>query len=124
MKMPYQRGDNFREIGEVEPYQLDASLRGREAVMLYSHLDVDSCSWMFRSFFNMSDLMSKCGGKIATENQASDQFVIYFFGSFHTLYPPITYYWTGVLILYHSYLVENLTNSKIVETKALEPLKS
>ncbi len=36
--------------------------------------------------------------------------------------PPITYYWTGVLILDHSYLVENLTiNSKIAETKALEP---
>jgi hypothetical protein len=33
-------------------------------------------------------------------------------------------YWTGVLILYHSYLVGNLTNSKIAETIALEPLKS
>jgi hypothetical protein len=39
-------------------------------------------------------------------------------------YPPITYYWTGLLILDHSYLVGNLTNSKIAETKALEPLKS
>ncbi len=39
-------------------------------------------------------------------------------------YPPITYYWTGLLILDHSYLVVNLTNSKIAETKALEPLKS
>ncbi len=24
-------------------------------------------------------------------------------------YPPITYYWTGLLMLDHSYLVENLT---------------
>jgi hypothetical protein len=39
-------------------------------------------------------------------------------------YPPITYYWTGLLILDHSYLVEKLTNSKIAETKAVEPLKS
>ncbi len=39
-------------------------------------------------------------------------------------YPPITYYWTGLLILDHSYLVGNLTISKIAETKALEPLKS
>jgi hypothetical protein len=39
-------------------------------------------------------------------------------------YPPIIYYWTGLLILDHSYLVGNLTNSKIAETKALEPLKS
>jgi hypothetical protein len=39
-------------------------------------------------------------------------------------YPPITYSWTGLLILDHSYLVGNLTNSKIAETKALEPLKS
>ncbi len=39
-------------------------------------------------------------------------------------YPPITYYWTVPLILDHSYLVGNLTNSKIAETNALEPLKS
>jgi hypothetical protein len=38
-------------------------------------------------------------------------------------YPPITYYWTGILILDHSYLVENLKISKIAESKALEPLK-
>jgi hypothetical protein len=37
-------------------------------------------------------------------------------------YPPITYYWTGILILDHSYVVGNLINSKIAETKALEPL--
>ncbi len=37
-------------------------------------------------------------------------------------YPPITYYWTGFLILDYSYLVGNLTNSKIAGTKALEPL--
>ncbi len=36
--------------------------------------------------------------------------------------PPITYYWTGLLILDHSYLVRNLTNSKVAETK--EPLQS
>jgi dihydropyrimidine dehydrogenase (NADP+) len=39
-------------------------------------------------------------------------------------YPTITYYWTVSLILDQSYLVGNLTNSKIAETKALEPLKS
>jgi hypothetical protein len=33
------------------------------------------------------------------------------------LVPPITYYWTGLLILNHSHLVGNLTNSKIAETK-------
>jgi hypothetical protein len=37
----------------------------------------------------------------------------------HIQYPPITYYWTRLLILYHSYLDGNLTNSKIAETKAL-----
>jgi hypothetical protein len=40
--------------------------------------------------------------------------------------PPITYYWTGLLILNglnHSYLVGNMANSKIAATKALEPLK-
>jgi hypothetical protein len=40
------------------------------------------------------------------------------------LYLSITYYWTGFLILDHSYLVGNLTNSKIAEIKATGPLKS
>ncbi len=40
------------------------------------------------------------------------------------IYPTITYYWTGLLMLDPSYLVGNLTNSKIAETKALEPPKS
>jgi hypothetical protein len=39
-------------------------------------------------------------------------------------YPKITYYWTVALILDHPYLVGNSTNSKIPETKALDPLKS
>jgi hypothetical protein len=39
-------------------------------------------------------------------------------------YTPITYYWTGLLIFDHSYFLGNLTNSKIAERKALEPLKS
>jgi hypothetical protein len=42
---------------------------------------------------------------------------------FTVRYLPITYYWTGLLILDHSFLVGKLT-SKIAETKALEPLKS
>jgi hypothetical protein len=50
------------------------------------------------------------------------------FTQFHTpaskRYPPITYYCTGILILDHSYPVENLTNWKVSETKALEHLKS
>jgi hypothetical protein len=33
------------------------------------------------------------------------------------VYPPITYYWTVPLILDPSYLVENLTSSKIADTK-------
>jgi hypothetical protein len=39
-------------------------------------------------------------------------------------YPSITYYRTDLLILNYSYLLGNLTNSKIAETKALEPLES
>jgi hypothetical protein len=44
------------------------------------------------------------------------------FGVFRV--PTITHYWTVPLILDFSYLVGNLTNSKIAETKALELLKS
>jgi hypothetical protein len=32
-------------------------------------------------------------------------------------YPPITYYWTVLLILSHSYLVGKSTSSKIADTK-------
>jgi hypothetical protein len=39
------------------------------------------------------------------------------------MYPAITYYWTGLLILDHVYLIGNLTNSKIAKTKSSEPLK-
>jgi hypothetical protein len=46
------------------------------------------------------------------------------FFSVQWVYPPITYYWSGLLILDRSYIVGNLTNSEIAETKALEPLKS
>jgi hypothetical protein len=38
-------------------------------------------------------------------------------------YTPITYYWTNLLILDHSYLVGNLTSSQIAETNTSEPLK-
>ncbi len=38
----------------------------------------------------------------------------------HNNYPPITYYWTDLLILNHSYLVD----SNYAETKALQLLKS
>ncbi len=45
----------------------------------------------------------------------------YIYAQVHCHYSPITYYWTGVLILDHSYLVRNLTNLKLAETKALKP---
>ncbi len=53
-------------------------------------------------------------------------FMFDFFFKFLDLdgYPSITYHWTCLLILDHSYLVGNLTNSTIAETKASEPLKS
>ncbi len=38
-------------------------------------------------------------------------------------YLPITYFWTGLIILHHSYLVGNLTNSKNAERKSSKPLK-
>jgi hypothetical protein len=40
------------------------------------------------------------------------------------MYSPVTYSWTGLLIWDTSYLVGNMSNSKIAEMKALEPLKS
>ncbi len=48
----------------------------------------------------------------------------YFQPSLPLQYTPITYYWIVPLILDDSYLVGNLTNLRIAETKALELLKS
>jgi hypothetical protein len=63
-------------------------------------------------------LIRGCWSRMAEkEVLKSEEFYINFW------YPPITYCWTVSLILDHSYLVGNLTNSKIAETKALEPLK-
>ncbi len=39
------------------------------------------------------------------------------------MYPSITYSWTVPLILDHSYLVGNLTNSKIAEKKSFRTSK-
>jgi hypothetical protein len=56
---------------------------------------------------------------------AADDGAIFSFCGGLLKYPMITYYWTvSLIILDHSYLVGNLTNSKIAGTKALEPLKS
>jgi hypothetical protein len=56
----------------------------------------------------------------STDNKSSKNslIVVYY------MYLTITYYWIGLLILDHLYLVGNLTNSKIAETKAKERLKS
>ncbi len=69
--------------------------------------------------------------RVATRPQIARSYILTCFLFTHILeenfllkLPPITYYWTSLLILDHSYLVGILTNSKIDETKALEPLKS
>ncbi len=56
------------------------------------------------------------------QNHTGNNHMYYFLCTFIEPYPTITYYWTVPLILDYSYLVGNLTNSKITETKTLEPL--
>jgi 5-oxoprolinase (ATP-hydrolysing) len=61
-------------------------------------------------------LRAECEAKLSAQGLAKLQSAHY--------YHPITYYWTSLLIWDHSYLVGNFADSKIAETKALEPLKS
>jgi hypothetical protein len=66
-------------------------------------------------------LLTSRGLKLSNSKAAGDRVSAL---QFFFYVPPITYYWTGFLILDHSYLFGNLTNSKVGGTKVLEPLKS
>ncbi len=77
----------------------------------WDHLSVAVEYKSFQLFTSLSDRHHKCLSDVDFKE-------ISLFSVAYT-YPLLTYYWTGLLILDHSYLVGNLTNSKIAETKAL-----
>nr|KAG5696530.1 hypothetical protein BaRGS_021066 [Batillaria attramentaria] len=56
-------------IGEVEPYQFNPDLRDNATLRFYRNLDLESCLWEFVSYYDMSELISDCGGEISTDGQ-------------------------------------------------------
>uniref|UniRef100_A0A4W6E258 FRAS1 related extracellular matrix 2b n=1 Tax=Lates calcarifer TaxID=8187 RepID=A0A4W6E258_LATCA len=60
---------NPEVIGETTPYQYSTSLRGSSTLRFYRNLNLEACLWEFTSYYDMSELLSDCGGTIGTDGQ-------------------------------------------------------
>ncbi|XP_048388259.1 FRAS1-related extracellular matrix protein 2-like isoform X1 [Stegostoma tigrinum] len=60
---------NPEVIGETAPYQYSSSLRGSSTLRFYRNLNLEACLWEFESFYDMSELLTDCGGTIGTDGQ-------------------------------------------------------
>uniref|UniRef100_A0A4W5R0S3 ZP domain-containing protein n=1 Tax=Hucho hucho TaxID=62062 RepID=A0A4W5R0S3_9TELE len=60
---------NPEVIGETSPYQYSAPLRGSSILRFYKNLNLEACLWEFTSYYDMSELLSDCGGTIGTDGQ-------------------------------------------------------
>uniref|UniRef100_A0A4W4G1W9 Calx-beta domain-containing protein n=1 Tax=Electrophorus electricus TaxID=8005 RepID=A0A4W4G1W9_ELEEL len=56
-------------VGESAPYQHSAPLRGQATLRFYRNLDLEACLWEFVTYYDMSELLTDCGGRIGTEGQ-------------------------------------------------------
>lgn len=69
---------NPEVIGGTAPYQYSATLRGESTLRFYRNLHLEACLWEFVSYYDMSELLSDCGGSIGTDGQVS----VFLFGCF------------------------------------------
>ncbi|XP_076002015.1 FRAS1-related extracellular matrix protein 2b [Genypterus blacodes] len=60
---------NPEVIGETAPYQYSSPLRGSSTLRFYRNLNLDACLWEFTNYYDMSELLSDCGGSIGTDGQ-------------------------------------------------------
>ncbi|XP_061575696.1 FRAS1-related extracellular matrix protein 2b [Cololabis saira] len=60
---------NPEVIGETAPYQYSPALRGSSTLRFYRNLNLEACLWEFTSYYDMSELLSDCGGTIGTDGQ-------------------------------------------------------
>ncbi|XP_060744060.1 FRAS1-related extracellular matrix protein 2b [Tachysurus vachellii] len=56
-------------IGSTAPYQYSTTLRGENTLRFYRNLHLEACLWEFISYYDMSELLSDCGGSIGTDGQ-------------------------------------------------------
>ncbi|XP_004577563.2 FRAS1-related extracellular matrix protein 2 [Ochotona princeps] len=60
---------NPEVIGETFPYQYSSSVRGSSTLRFYRNLNLEACLWEFVSYYDMSELLTDCGGSIGTDGQ-------------------------------------------------------
>ncbi|TRY98152.1 hypothetical protein DNTS_033085 [Danionella cerebrum] len=60
---------NVESIGETLPYQYSPVLRGLKTLRFYRNLKLEACLWEFVSYYDMSELLTDCGGTIGTDGQ-------------------------------------------------------
>ncbi|PKU40739.1 fras1-related extracellular matrix protein 2 [Limosa lapponica baueri] len=56
-------------IGETIPYQYNPAIRGLNTLRFYRNLNLEACLWEFVSYYDMSELLTDCGGTIGTDGQ-------------------------------------------------------
>ncbi|XP_067106912.1 FRAS1-related extracellular matrix protein 3 isoform X1 [Osmerus mordax] len=56
-------------IGETSPYQYSGTMRSANSLRFYRNLNLEACLWEFTSYYDMSELLSDCGGSIGTDGQ-------------------------------------------------------
>uniref|UniRef100_A0A8C5P024 Fras1 related extracellular matrix protein 2 n=1 Tax=Jaculus jaculus TaxID=51337 RepID=A0A8C5P024_JACJA len=60
---------NPEVIGETYPYQYSVPVRGSSTLRFYRNLNLEACLWEFVSYYDMSELLTDCGGTIGTDGQ-------------------------------------------------------
>ncbi|KAG8453958.1 hypothetical protein GDO86_000546, partial [Hymenochirus boettgeri] len=60
---------NPEVIGETSPYQYSTALRSSKTLRFYRNLNLEACLWEFNSYYDMSELLTDCGGNIGTDGQ-------------------------------------------------------
>ncbi|XP_062308992.1 FRAS1-related extracellular matrix protein 2-like [Osmerus eperlanus] len=60
---------NPDSVGDASPYQHSAPLRGNSTLRFYRNLNLEACLWEFTSYYDMSELLTDCGGTIGTDGQ-------------------------------------------------------
>ncbi|XP_051896776.1 FRAS1-related extracellular matrix protein 3 [Pristis pectinata] len=60
---------NPEVIGETSPYQYSTTLRSAGTLRFYRNLNLEACLWEFTNYYDMSELLTDCGGTIGTDGQ-------------------------------------------------------
>ncbi|GFR80624.1 extracellular matrix protein FRAS1-like [Elysia marginata] len=61
-QLPFGPGYDF-------PHQFNRALRGENALLLYKHLNLKTCTWEFNTWYHMTELLDLCGGQVVSDFQ-------------------------------------------------------